>query len=235
MSIRYVSYLRVSRDSQGIDGLGMDAQREAVRKFLEGGDRILICEVRECETGKIKVRPQLKIALELCRKEGAVLLIARLCRLSRNAAFLLNLQESGVKFVAVDMPHADNFTVGIMALVAQKERERISDNTRLALQALKKRGVKLGNARWGESIGKARKARAERANTFAKDLVPIIESIHKAGVSSLRGACQCLTARGIKTTTGKDFAPQTLKNYLERAGSSLYLAPVSSILELPKE
>src|SRR5271165_985740 len=123
---KFVAYYQVSTTKQGINGLGMDAQKQAVASYLDGGDWELLAEFAEVETGKRNNRQELAKALALCRKEKAILLIAKLDRLARNAAFLLNLRDSGVDFIAVDMPHADRFTVGIMALVAEKERDMIS-------------------------------------------------------------------------------------------------------------
>jgi len=211
MNGRYTAYYRVSRASQGLNGLGMDAQRQSVQTFLNGGNWRLLAEFAEVESGKVSDRPKLLEALDFCRKHKTTLLIAKLDRLSRNAAFLLNLQESGVKFVAVDMPHADNFTVGIMALVAQKERELISVRTK--------------------AIKKALKVKQERTDEFTKNLLPVIESIRKAGVTSLRGIAQCINARGLKTPNGKAFAAQSVKNYLERAKDPLYLENSVSSLE----
>ena len=147
MTGKFVAYYRVSTTKQGINGLGMDAQRDAVAKYLNGGDWKLIAEFAEVESGKRNNRQEMEKAIALCRKEGATLLIAKLDRLARNAAFLLNLRDSGVDFIATDLPHADRFTVGIMALVAEKERDMISQRTRDGLAAAKRRGIKLGNPR----------------------------------------------------------------------------------------
>lgn len=142
---RFVSYLRVSTDKQGKSGLGLEAQRESVSQFLNGGDWKLLQEIVEVESGKKDDRPQLTKALHQCKVTGSTLLIAKLDRLSRDAHFLLGLQKAGVKFVAADMPEANEMMVGFMALMAQNEREMISKRTREALAAAKRRGVKLGN------------------------------------------------------------------------------------------
>ncbi|MDB6026692.1 MAG: resolvase [Verrucomicrobiales bacterium] len=217
MNGKFVAYYRVSTNKQGLHGLGMDAQKESVRNFLNGGQWELTGEFAEVESGKIKDRQELKKALDLCRKKKATLLIAKLDRLSRNAAFLLNLQESGAKFVAVDMPQADNFTVGIMALVAQKEREMISDRTKAGLAAAKRRGTRLGNPDPTQAIKKAVETNVARAKQYAENVLPVIREIQKAGVTSLRGIAGCLNARGFQTPNGKDFAAQSVKNLLDRA------------------
>jgi DNA invertase Pin-like site-specific DNA recombinase len=129
---KFVSYLRVSTKRQGESGLGLEAQRHAVETFLNGGKWQLVEEHVEVESGKDdKNRPALHEALEACKLYRATLVIAKLDRLSRDPHFLLGLQKAGVEFIAADMPHANKLTVGIMALVAQQEREFISQRTRL--------------------------------------------------------------------------------------------------------
>src|SRR5215203_4343370 len=145
---RFVTYLRVSTDKQGKSGLGLDAQRKAVEDFLNGGRWELIDEFVEVESGKRDDRPKLAEAMARCRLHKATLVIAKLDRLSRDAHFLLGLQKelqrSGLRFVAADMPEANELTVGIMAVVAQAERKAISQRTKDALAAAKARGKKLG-------------------------------------------------------------------------------------------
>ncbi len=216
MNKRCVAYYRVSTSKQGINGLGMDAQRESVRRYLNGGEWNLIAEFAEVETGKRSDRQELAKAIALCRKEPATLLIAKLDRLARNAAFLLNLRDSGVDFIAVDMPHADKFTVGIMALVAEKERDMISERTKAGLAAAKRRGTKLGNPRAAAAVGRAVTVNVGRADAYARGLFPIIQQIRKAHVTSLREIARCLNARGFKTPNDKSFAAQSVKNVLER-------------------
>lgn len=216
MTGRFVAYYRVSTSKQGISGLGMDAQRQAVMNYLNGGNWKLIAEFAEVESGKRSDREELAKAIALCRKEKAKLVIAKLDRLARNAAFLLSLRDSGIDFVAVDMPHADKFTVGIMALVAEKERDLISQRTKDGLAAAKRRGTKLGNPRPAKAVRRAVAANRRRADTFAKGLYTVVREIQEAHVTSLRGIAQCLNARGFKTPNGKAFAAQSVKNILDR-------------------
>ena len=216
MTGKFVAYYRVSTTKQGINGLGMDAQRNIVTNYLSGDNRTLIAEFAEVESGKKNNRQELAKAIALCRKERATLVIAKLDRLARNAAFLLNLRDSGVDFIAVDMPHADKFTVGIMALVAEKERDMISQRTKDGLAAARRRGIKLGNPRPSEAVKRAVTVNIERAGTYADTLAPVIQEIQKAHVASLRGIAQCLNARGFKTPNGKTFAAQSVKNVLVR-------------------
>src|SRR6478752_9170661 len=143
----FVAYYRVSTARQGRSGLGLDAQRKAVTDFLNGGSWELSSEFVEIESGKANDRPQLEQALATCELSGATLVVAKLDRLSRNLAFLAKLQESGARFVAADMPEANELTIHIMAAVAQAERKAISVRTKEALAAAKARGVKLGGRR----------------------------------------------------------------------------------------
>jgi DNA invertase Pin-like site-specific DNA recombinase len=203
---KHVAYYRVSTARQGRSGLGLEAQRHAVTEFLNGGDWKIVAELTEVESGKKADRPQLAKALALCRLHGARLVIAKLDRLSRNAHFLLGLQESGVDFVAADMPNANQLTVGIMAVVAQDEAKRISDRTKAALAAAKKRGTVLGGFRGVVPTARMRKLSAEalqqRAAAWASDLRPTIEELQAAGVTKLKAIARELNARGIPTARG---------------------------------
>lgn len=140
----FVSYYRVSTAEQGRSGLGIEAQRETVRRYMNDGNWKLIAEFEEHESGKRNNRTKLKEALDRCKATGATLVIARLDRLSRNSAFITALMESKTRFVCCDMPEANDFTVTIMAALAAVEAKRISTNTKLALAAARSRGVQLG-------------------------------------------------------------------------------------------
>src|SRR3954471_2471435 len=140
----FVAYYRVSTARQGRSGLGLEAQKKAVSDFLNGGPWQLLAEFVEIESGKTDDRPELEQALATCELSGAALVVAKLDRLSRNLAFLAKLQESGARFVAADMPEANELTIHIMAAVAQAERKAISTRTKEALAAAKARGVRLG-------------------------------------------------------------------------------------------
>lgn len=202
---RYVSYLRVSTQKQGASGLGVEAQRKAVADYLNGGRWKLIAEFVEVESGKNTDRKQLEDALRACRLHGATLVVARLDRLARNAHFLLGLKQSGVDFVACDMPSANQMTVGIMAVVAEDVRRTISLNTKTALAAAKARGVKLGRAANLTDKGRAKgnegssDIRALIALQRAQDLAPTLAEIQAEGVTSLRQIAQALNERGIPT------------------------------------
>jgi DNA invertase Pin-like site-specific DNA recombinase len=154
----YIAYFRVSTDKQGVSGLGMDAQREAVTRYAQNCGAIL-AEYVEVESGKKHTnRPQLTAALAECRKHRAILVIAKLDRLARNVHFISGLMNSDVEFVAVDNPTASRLTIHILAAVAEHEREMISQRTKAALAAAKARGIKLGNPRAIEALVMARAA-----------------------------------------------------------------------------
>lgn len=217
MDGKFVSYLRVSTAKQGASGLGLEAQRAAVTGFLNGGAWTLLGEHIEVESGKVADRPQLAAAMALCQLTGATLLVAKLDRLSRDAHFLLGLQKAGVDFVAVDMPNANKLTVGIMAMVAQQEREAISARTIAALAAAKARGTKLGGYKGGPVPNGADGAAASRvkADAFAARVAPIVQQLQAAGMG-LRGIAAELATRGIRTARGGNWTAQAVKNMLGR-------------------
>jgi DNA invertase Pin-like site-specific DNA recombinase len=214
---KFVAYFRVSTDKQGKSGLGLEAQREAVFAYLNGGSWSLVQEFVEVESGKHSDRPQLTAALAACKKHRAKLVIAKLDRLSRNLAFIATLMDSGVEFVAVDNPHANKLTVHILAAVAQHEREMIAQRTREALQAAKARGKRLGNPKLGKARQRALKANREAAQRFAANVLPLIQQIQASGVRSLRGVARALIARGIKTARGGEWSAVQVADILRRA------------------
>lgn len=203
----FVAYYRVSTAKQGKSGLGLEAQQEAVRTFLNGGNWTLAAEFTEVESGKRNDRPELAKALQASRVYGAKLVIAKLDRLSRDAHFLLGLEKAGVDFVAADMPMANRLTVGIMAMVADEERRMISARTKAALAAVKARGKRLGGNRGAVLSDVAREAgrkvQSARASARAADLAPILTRLRGEGVMSLRGLARALTERGIPTPRGR--------------------------------
>jgi DNA invertase Pin-like site-specific DNA recombinase len=218
---RFVAYYRVSTAQQGRSGLGLEAQREAVRAFLNGGNWTLLAEHTEIESGKVDNRPELTKALNACRLTGATLVIAKLDRLSRDAAFLLNLEKAGVEFIAADMPNANRLTVRLMAVIAQEEREMIAKRTKDALAAAKARGVVLGGFRAGAHVDhrQGTKALQERAEAFASGVGPIITEMRQGG-SSLRQIAGELTARGIRTSRGGAWTADAVRSVLLRAGTT---------------
>jgi len=220
---KFIAYYRVSTARQGRSGLGLDAQRQAVADYLNGGKHSLLREFVEVESGKLNTRPKLGEALHLCRITGATLVIAKLDRLSRNAAFLLTLRDSGVKFVAADMPDANSLTVGVLALIAEHERESISKRTKEALAVAKRRGIKLGNPNGARAIKRAKRGNRaalatirQRAANHANQLRPDVQDIQKAGVTTLAGIANELNARGINTPRGANWHASSVRNLLAR-------------------
>jgi DNA invertase Pin-like site-specific DNA recombinase len=199
---KFVAYFRVSTDRQGKSGLGLEAQRQAVLDYLNGGSWELVQEFVEVESGKHSERPQLEAALAACKKHRARLVIAKLDRLSRNLAFIAALMESGVEFTAVDNPHANKLTIHILAAVAQHEREMISERTKAALAAAKARGQRLGNPRLSEAAKLGRKAALANARRFAANILPIIEEIERSGITSHNAIATKLNERNVRTARG---------------------------------
>ncbi|MBP7002297.1 recombinase family protein [Amaricoccus sp.] len=223
--MRIVGYERVSTARQGASGLGIAAQRQAIDGFVASRGGALLGRFTEVESGRKPDRPELARALHLAKVTGATLAIARLDRLSRNAAFLLTLPDSGVRFVAVDMPGANDLTVGVMALVAEAERAAISERTRAALAAAKARGVRLGNPngaaallRAGKGAVALRAAVSRNADAHARDLAPVLADIRAGGATDLRAVAAELNARGMLTRRGGRWHVSTVTNLLERLG-----------------
>lgn len=223
MSRRFIAYRRVSTEQQGRSGLGLEAQEAAVQGFLasHGSQAKLLATYTEVESGKRDDRPELTLALEHVRLTGATLIIAKLDRLSRDAHFLLGLQKAEVDFVACDMPSADRFTVGIMAMLAQKERELISERTKAALAAAKARGRQLGNPQGAAHLrryGNARAIEAVRmdARERAERLRRIITELRSSGVTSANGLAKALNERHVATARGGAWTARSVLNVMER-------------------
>ena len=210
---KHVAYYRVSTQQQGRSGLGLEAQRQAVMQYLKG--ELPMAEYTEIESGKNNARVQLGAALQQCRLTGASLVIAKLDRLSRNAAFLLTLRDSGVRFVAADVPDANTLTVGILALIAQHEREAISARTKAALGAAKRRGTRLGNPNGAAALRRAGKgnkaALAAIQKRIGADRERIGPLLAELGDLSLTALAAELNARGVRTARGGKWHPSTVR------------------------
>jgi DNA invertase Pin-like site-specific DNA recombinase len=222
---RFVAYYRVSTVGQGRSGLGLEAQREAVAGLSQMRGWQIVAEFTEVESGKRADWPQLSAALHRAKVTGAVLVVAKLDRLSRNIAFLTALQESGTSFVAADMPEANELTVHIMAAVAQAERKAISKRTCEALAAAKARGTRLGNPKGATALLRAAKGNGAAINAVkvnaasrAADYAPIIADIRAEGLVSLPAIARELNARGIITARGGRWHPSSVRNLLQRVG-----------------
>lgn len=215
---KFVAYYRVSTARQGASGLGLDAQREAVARYLNGGEWELVGEFTDTETGKganaLEKRPQLRAALELCKRRGATLIIAKLDRLARNVHFVSGLLETGCDFVAADMPQANKVMIQMHAVMAEWERDQISKRTKDALAAAKARGAKLGTA-GAANLKPNVEARQQAASAFAGKLAGVVAGFRARNLSQ-RDMVAELNALGIKTPNGGAWHRGQLCRLLER-------------------
>jgi DNA invertase Pin-like site-specific DNA recombinase len=217
---KYVTYIRVSTQKQGASGLGLEAQKKAVSEFLTAHSGRVVAEYREVESGKLNERTQLQAALKRCRQTRSTLLVAKLDRLSRNAAFLLSLRDSGVRFICADMPDANELTIGVLAAVAQHEREAISARTKAALAAAKARGVRLGNPRLRPgsraTAAAAREGLRAKADSFAGELRDMVEAAQAEGIRTLEALAAHLNAEQCQTPRGFQWTPTAVRRLLSR-------------------
>lgn len=213
----YVAYLRVSTNKQGIDGLGIAAQEQAIKAY--NGN--VIATFVEVESGRRKDRPELIKALAQCKLTGSTLIVAKLDRLARNVYFISSLMESKVDFVACDFPEASPLTLHIMSAVAEHEAKAISARTKVALAEAKKRGVKLGNPNLtAEGRIKGNEAGIKTikqvADDFSAKVRPVIEALQGQG-KSLRKIAEELDQLGVQTARGGKWTPTAVRNALARA------------------
>jgi DNA invertase Pin-like site-specific DNA recombinase len=219
MAGKFVAYLRVSTDKQGIAGYGIEGQRADIARHLSAGGWPPIAEFVEVESGKNSARPQLAKALDLCRITGATLLVAKLDRLARDAHFLLGLQKAGIEFVACDNPHATRLTIHILAAVAEEEARLISKRTKDALAAAKARGVSLGGFRGGPKVDSAsgRAALVAKADDFAARVGPHAKRLQGEGMN-LSQIAAAMNAQGIQTARkGSGWTATSVSRLLARA------------------
>lgn len=213
---RIVAYYRVSTQRQGQSGLGLEAQREAVRRYLDGHPTELLTEFEEVETGKganaLDKRPKLRAAVALAKKSRATLLIAKLDRLARNVHFVSGLMETGVQFRCCDFPTADRTMIHFYAAMAEHEGRRISDRIRDALAAKKARGEAVGNP---ASLQPLNGARATEAAAFAARLRPTLDGYRAAGMTQ-REMVAALDGAGIRTARGGAWSLVQLQRVLAR-------------------
>jgi DNA invertase Pin-like site-specific DNA recombinase len=204
MEKQFVCYYRVSTQRQGQSGLGLEAQREVVRRYLSEGHRTALAEFVEVETGKgadaLQKRPELRKALDLCRRQGVTLLIAKLDRLARNVHFVSGLIETGVDFVAADMPQANKVMIQMHAVMSEWERDQISERTTAALAAAKARGVVLGVS-GPKNLRPHLEQRASDASAFRARLKPLVTGMERQGLTR-RGMVAHLNELGIRAPRG---------------------------------
>jgi DNA invertase Pin-like site-specific DNA recombinase len=211
---RFIAYYRVSTSGQGRSGLGLEAQRQAVHAFIGAAPAH---EFTEVESGRRSDRPELLKALDLAELTGAALIVAKLDRLSRDVEFLSRLQKAPVRIVFADMPFADSFMIGIMAQVAQWEREQISKRTKAALQVAKVRGRALGGDRGNlpamspEAASRSANRRSATAKHRAAKVLPHVQQARAEGFRTYRSIAAYLNRRGIKTARGKEWGPASVR------------------------
>ena len=221
-----VTYIRVSTAQQGRSGLGIEAQRAALARFIEAQDCAALAEFVEVETGKgadaLDRRPKLAEALAVARKAKAAVLVAKLHRLSRDVAFISDLMARRVPFIVAELgADADPFMLHLYAALAEKERNLIAGRTKAALAAKKAQGVKLGNPVNLAAAG-AKGAETQRANAdaFAANVLPIVRQIQASGATTPRAIAVALNARGVRTARGGEWHDSTVRNLLARATAS---------------
>jgi DNA invertase Pin-like site-specific DNA recombinase len=228
-----IPYYRVSTERQGRSQLGLDGQKTAVQSYARANGCRLLGNYVEVETGKSVDRPQLKAALLHAKRAGGTLCVAKLDRLARNVAFLSALMDSGVPFVACDNAHANRLTLHILAAVAEAEVKAISERTKVALQAAKKRGQLLGSARPGHWQGReqarlkgARKGnrvsavvRAELAEKAHDELRPIFEALRVENIT-LDEMAERLNAEGWRTRRGQPWTKVSVCRFLAKCRDS---------------
>ena len=222
--MEYIAYYRVSTQKQGVSGLGLKAQKEAVENFIS--PELIDKEFTEIETGtNKKYRPILNEALELCRKHNATLIIAKLDRLARNVSFVSSLIDSKVKFKAVDNPHATELTIHILSAVAQDEAKRISKRIKDAL-AIKRKELDLIGGKLGTNNLKAIdvlkgvqsiKDKAKN-NPHNKRALAFVSGLTDRNLK-LREIAELLNSNGFKTSTGKDFGTTQVIRLLQKIDS----------------
>jgi DNA invertase Pin-like site-specific DNA recombinase len=224
-----VAYFRVSTKRQGRSGLGLEAQREAVARFAAQEGLEVVAEYTEVETGKgsdaLEQRPQLAAAIEKAKRLGAVVMVAKLDRLSRDVHFISGLMRSRVRFVVTELgADADPFMLHVYAALAEKERSLIAQRTRDALAAAKARGVKLGNPRGAQHLkGRGNREAVETvtqgAQERAKMLSGVLEDLRAQGITSANAMAKAFNSQGIATARGGRWTARSVLNVLERLGS----------------
>ncbi|MBB6411940.1 recombinase family protein [Mesorhizobium sangaii] len=220
-----VAYYRVSTQRQGRSGLGIDAQRAAVARFAET-EGIAVChEFTEVETGKgsdaLDRRPQLAAALAQARQAKCPVIVAKLDRLSRDVAFIAGLMVQRVPLIVAELgADADPFMLHLYAALAEKERRLISERTKAALASRKMTGTKLGNPiNYAQAAAKGRQISVQTADRFAETVLPVIDSIRRSGITSLRGVATALNNRGVRTARNGRWQVPNVRNLLARTSA----------------
>ncbi|NVE93381.1 recombinase family protein [Altererythrobacter lutimaris] len=228
--MKAVAYYRVSTEKQGKSGLGLEAQKDAIERFIEAQGADLVDEFIEVETGKgddaLSKRPKLRAAMRQASLHGASVVVAKLDRLSRDVAFISGLMAKRIPFIVTELgPDVDPFMLHIYAALAEKERRLISERTKTALQAAKERGVKLGNPNGAAALRRAQKGNTAAIESLkadaqerAEELRSVIEDLNEKGISSLTGLAKAMNEGGFVTPRGGKWHASSVKNLLGRLG-----------------
>ncbi|NVK23530.1 MAG: recombinase family protein [Gammaproteobacteria bacterium] len=216
--MNFIAYYRVSTQRQGQSGLGLESQQSIVKDYVSRQEGKLLFEYTEIESGKKSDRPKLLEALNHCQLTNSTLVVSKLDRLSRDLHFLTTVMKSNIQFLCCDQENSGTLILHVLAAVAESEGAAISERTKLALQAAKKRGVKLGNPNFSEVRNNCTKnAHAQfLANTvkYQKAIQPVIENIRAQDITTYTGIANELNKLGFKSRTGKKFYPTTVKRLL---------------------
>jgi len=215
----FVAYTRVSTGRQQLSGLGLDAQTEAIERYVASTGETILATFTETESGAVSNRPQLAAALDMCRRQKAILLIARLDRLSRSLAFIAQLLEAGVDVRAADVPEANRLTLQLLAVFGEHERQMIRERTKAALAAAKARGIKLGTH--GRVLAAQHQA---RALAFATEVRPHFEAARAAGAITLAEVAAILNEREVPAPEGGRWHATSVSR-VERRLKTSELAP----------
>jgi DNA invertase Pin-like site-specific DNA recombinase len=204
--VEFVVYYRVSTERQGRSGLGLDAQRAMVRRFLQPTDNV-IAEFTEIQSGKRNDRPELWNAINLAKRHRSKLLIPKLDRFSRKVSFISGIIDQGIELAVCEHPNVSTFFLHLLACFAEEERRQISERTKAALRAAKMRGTVLGRNAKVLSIQR----RLEKQNFFETIRPEFEQATRDAGTYS--GTAILLNERKVATFKGGKWHPQTVKNY----------------------
>lgn len=214
---KYIAYYRVSTSKQGDSGLGLEAQRNDVVRYTNGN---ILAEFTDVASGKKSTRPELENAISMAKQENAVLIFAKLDRLSRDVEFIFSIRNAGIEIVCCDLPDLNTLTIGIFATMAQYERELISERTKKALAVKKAQGVKLGKPEnlTNEAKAKGREANSRNAKeSKANRTALIIARDHAKAGTPLSAICECLNSLGIKTRRGGKWHKSAVHYLLKKA------------------
>jgi DNA invertase Pin-like site-specific DNA recombinase len=212
---KFIAYQRVSTKSQGDSGNGLNAQKQLNEEYAKSVSGEIVASFTDVESGKKDERANLLLAIEEVKKVRGVLLVAKLDRLSRRCSLLFMLRESGIDIRVAERPSMSKLEFGILAILAEQERDFISTRTKQGLEQVKKRGVKLGNPQWKDSIGKAIDANRQKAGGHRAKIIEELEVLRRHGLKTLKELANGLNYRGITTRTGGKWHPMTVKRVLD--------------------